>query len=156
MSRYEYDCPLRWSDMDAFKHVNNARFMTLYEEARASLMFLHARRLGLHTLEAGTVISRHEVDYLRPVSYGDAVRIDLWIDRMRNASFTVAYELFGNGQLASRARSILVPYDLAAGRPRRLTTAERDFLSVWQDVPRSAGQDVPAAVEPAGPGVRPR
>ncbi len=150
MARYRFDCPLRWSDMDVFKHVNNARFMTLYEEARASLMFLQARRLGLHSLESGTVISRHEVDYLRPVNYGDEVRIDLWIARMRNASFEVAYELFGNDQLASRAHSVLVPYNLAAGRPRRLTVAEREFLSAWQDEP--AGQDEPSVGGSGEPG----
>jgi acyl-CoA thioester hydrolase len=131
MARYSYDCPVRWSDLDAFGHVNNARFLTLYEEARAALMFLAARAEGLTTLEAGTVIARHEVDYLRPVDFGEPVRIELWLSEIRNASFRVSYELFDDGQLASRATSVLVPYDLAAGRPRRLSTAERDFLSRW-------------------------
>jgi acyl-CoA thioester hydrolase len=131
MARYSYDCPVRWSDLDAFGHVNNARFLTLYEEARAALMFLAARAEGLTTLEAGTVIARHEVDYLRPVDFGEPVRIELWLSEIRNASFRVSYELFDAGRLASRATSVLVPYDLAAGRPRRLSTAERDFLSRW-------------------------
>jgi acyl-CoA thioester hydrolase len=131
MARYSYDCPVRWSDLDAFGHVNNARFLTLYEEARAALMFLAARAEGLTTLEAGTVIARHEVDYLRPVDFGEPVRIELWLSEIRNASFRVSYELFDDGQLASRATSVLVPYDLAAGRPRRLSTAEREFLSRW-------------------------
>lgn len=133
MARYSYDCPVRWSDLDAFGHVNNARFLTLYEEARAALMFLAARAEGLTTLEAGTVIARHEVDYLRPVDFGEPVRIELWLSEIRNASFRVSYELFDDGQLASRATSVLVPYDLAAGRPRRLSTAERDFLSRWTE-----------------------
>ncbi|GIL27639.1 acyl-CoA thioesterase [Actinocatenispora comari] len=133
MARYSYDCPVRWSDLDAFGHVNNARFLTLYEEARAALMFLAARAEGLTTLEAGTVIARHEVDYLRPVDFGEPVRIELWLAEIRNASFRVSYELFDAGRLASRATSVLVPYDLAAGRPRRLSTAEREFLSRWTE-----------------------
>lgn len=133
MARYSYDCPVRWSDLDAFGHVNNARFLTLYEEARAALMFLAARAEGLTTLEAGTVIARHEVDYLRPVDFGEPVRIELWLAEIRNASFRVSYELFDAGRLASRATSVLVPYDLAAGRPRRLSTAEREFLSRWME-----------------------
>ena len=135
MGRFLFDCPLRWSDMDAYRHVNNARFLTLYEEARAALMFLAARKEGLTSLEAGTVIARHEVDYLRPVDYGEAVRIELWITDIRNASFRARYELYDEEVLASRATSLLVPYDLAAGRPRRLTVAEREFLSRWQDEP---------------------
>ncbi|BCJ31404.1 acyl-CoA thioesterase [Actinocatenispora sera] len=132
MARYSYDCPVRWSDLDAFGHVNNARFLTLYEEARAALMFLAARAEGITTLEAGTVVARHEVDYLRPVDFGEPVRIELWLSDIRNASFRVSYELFDAGRLASRATSVLVPYDLAAGRPRRLSGTEREFLSCWQ------------------------
>lgn len=139
MARFRHDCAVRWSDMDAFGHVNNARFLTLYEEARAALMFLKARAAGLTSLEAGTVIVRHEIDYLRPVDYGEPVRIELWIPRIRNASFEVAYELYDDGRLASRAVSVAAPYDLAAGRPRRLSEEESAFLAGWADDGTVAG-----------------
>ena len=103
--RFIYDVAVRWSDMDAYGHVNNARFLTLYEEARVAMFFVAARAQGLTTFEDGIVISRHEIDYLRPVDYGDPVRIELWISELRAASFTVAYELFDGDVLASRARS---------------------------------------------------
>lgn len=131
MTRYTYHCPLRWSDMDAFGHVNNARFLTLYEEARVALMFDAAREAGVTSLEAGVVIARHEVDYLRPVGYGQPVRIDMWLEEIRPSRFVVAYELFAGDAVASRARSVCVPFDLAAGRPRRLSDAEREFLKPW-------------------------
>jgi len=148
VGRFTYRCALRWSDMDAYGHVNNARFLTLYEEARVALMFTAARDAGLTSFEDGIVISRHEVDYLRPVDYGDGVRIDLWISEIRPSRFVVDYELFasasssgivstlaaptdGQGELASRARSVCVPFDLAAGRPRRVSAEEREFLSPW-------------------------
>ncbi len=129
--RYVYDCPVRWSDMDVYGHVNNARMLTLYEEARVALMFVGAREHGLTSLEEGVVIYRHEVDYLRPVDYGRAVRIEMWIDELRPSRFTVGYELFSGDVLASRARSVCVPFDLVAQRPRRLTDAEREFLAPW-------------------------
>lgn len=152
--RYSYDCVLRWSDLDAFGHVNNARFLTLYEEARVALMFTGARRYGLRSFAEGVVIFRHEVDYLRPVDYhavaagadgsgpagprsdgwpatGPSVRIEMWVEEVRVSRFVIAYELFTDGALASRARSVCVPYDLVAGRPRRLTDAEREFLRPW-------------------------
>jgi acyl-CoA thioester hydrolase len=115
--------------MDAFGHVNNARFLTLYEEARVAMMFIGAREIGLTSLEAGVIIVRHEIDYLRPVDYGDPVRIETWIEDVKAARFTVAYELFDGDVLASRARSVCAPYDLSEQRPRRLTEAERAFLS---------------------------
>ena len=129
--RYVYHCPVRWSDMDVYGHVNNARILTLYEEARVDLMFKGARERGLTSFEAGIVISRHEVDYLRPVDYGDPVRIEMWIEEIRPSRFTVAYELLDHGAVASRARSVCVPFDLERGTPRRLSEAERSFLQEW-------------------------
>jgi acyl-CoA thioester hydrolase len=117
--------------MDAYGHVNNARFLTLYEEARVAMMFTAARDAGVSSLEQGIVIARHEIDYVRPVDYGHPVRIEMWLDEIRPSRFVVAYELFDDGAVASRARSVCVPFDLAAGRPRRLSAAEREFLTPW-------------------------
>jgi len=135
--RFVYHCTLRWSDLDAYGHVNNARFLTLYEEARVAMMFAGGRARGVESFADGVVIRRHEVDYLRPVDYAlgrstveaaPTVRIELWVEEIRAASFTVAYELYDGDVLASRARSVLVPFDLAAQRPRRISAAERAFL----------------------------
>jgi acyl-CoA thioester hydrolase len=131
MSRFVYRCALRWSDMDVYGHVNNARFLTLYEEARVAMMFVGARERGLTSFEAGIVIFRHEVDYLRPVDYGDPVRIEMWIDEIRPSRFTVCYELFDGDTVASRARSVCVPFDLERQTPRRLSPAERAFLEPY-------------------------
>jgi acyl-CoA thioester hydrolase len=113
--------------MDAYGHVNNARFLTLYEEARVALMFREPPPGGLGPV----VISRHEVDYLRPVDYADPVRIELWVEELRASRFVIGYELFGKEAVAGRARSICVPFDVTTGRPRRLTASEREFLTPW-------------------------
>ncbi|MBY8873246.1 acyl-CoA thioesterase [Micromonospora sp. PLK6-60] len=136
--RFVYHCALRWSDLDAYGHINNARFLTLYEEARVALMFAGGRAWGVGSFADGVVIRRHEVDYLRPVDYAlgrataeaaPAVRIELWISEIRAARFTVDYELYDGDVLASRARSVLVPFDLSTQRPRRISADERAFLS---------------------------
>ncbi|GAA1415135.1 acyl-CoA thioesterase [Catellatospora coxensis] len=129
--RFTYHCALRWSDLDAYGHVNNARFLTLYEEARVAMMFVGAREAGVTSFEDGIVVSRHEVDYLRPIDYGDPVRIELWVEDLKPSRFTVCYELFDGDLLASRARSVLVPYDLDKQRPRRMSEAEQSFLKPW-------------------------
>jgi acyl-CoA thioester hydrolase len=126
-----YDVALRWSDMDAYGHVNNARFLTLYEEARVAMFFVGAKSHGLGSFEEGIVIARHEVDYLKPVDYRDPVRVEITIAAMRAASFTVAYEMYDADVLVSRAKSVCVPYNLEQGYPRRLSEAERDFLKPY-------------------------
>lgn len=90
--RFVYHCTLRWSDLDAYGHVNNSRFLTLYEEARVALMFAGGRAWGVGSFADGVVIRRHEVDYLRPVDYAlgrataeaaPTVRIELWVEEIR-------------------------------------------------------------------------
>ena len=130
-SRFIHDVAVRWSDMDAYGHVNNAVFLTLLEEARVAMFFVGARAHGLGSFEEGIVIARHEIDYRRPVDYGSPVRVEMWISVLKAASFTVDYELFAGEVLACRARSVCVPYNLAQGHPRRLHDAEREFLEPY-------------------------
>jgi len=148
--RYVYHCALRWSDLDAYGHVNNARFLTLYEEARVALMFAGGRAWGVGSFADGVVISRHEIDYLRPVDYAlgrataehaPQVRIEMWVEELRPSRFTIGYELFDGVALASRARSVIVPFDLAHQRPRRLTEQERAFLRPYLVEPPTGAAD---------------
>jgi acyl-CoA thioester hydrolase len=44
----------------------------------------------------------------------------------------VDYEFFATDRLASRAKSICVPFDLATSRPRRLSDDERKYLEPWR------------------------
>ncbi|MEU5906136.1 thioesterase family protein [Micromonospora sp. NPDC047527] len=138
--RFVYHCTLRWSDLDAYGHVNNSRFLTLYEEARVALMFSGGRAWGVGSFADGVVIHRHEVDYLRPVDYAlgrataeaaPTVRIELWVEEIRASRFTVAYEMYDGEVLASRARSVLVPFDLTRQVPRRISAEERAFLLTY-------------------------
>jgi acyl-CoA thioester hydrolase len=136
MARHTAHCQIRWSDMDAFGHVNNARYLTLFEEARTELIARTATEAGLSGLLGGVVVARHEIDYLQPIDYQpDPVRIDTWLVEVRNASFRVGYEMFDHdgGQIVARARTLMVPYDLTASRPRRLTAEEKAFLQKWLD-----------------------
>ncbi len=125
--------------MDAFGHVNNARYLTLFEEARTELIARAPAADGLGGLMSGVLVARHEIDYLRQIDYAtEPVRIDVWVEQVRNASFTVAYELYdreaaadGSLPVACRARTLLVPYDLAATRIRRLVPREQEWLRGW-------------------------
>ncbi|GAB3222968.1 thioesterase family protein [Glycomyces halotolerans] len=133
MGRFIAEPALRWSDMDAFGHVNNNQYMVLLEEARVAMMFTVAEQAGVPGFRQGVVVARHEVDYILPVTVPADVRVEVWVEKVGNASFTFAYEVFADGKLCARARSVLVPYDTAEGRPRRITEDERAFLRRWQD-----------------------
>ncbi|MDT0342812.1 thioesterase family protein [Streptomyces sp. DSM 44938] len=120
--------------MDAFGHVNNVVFLRYLEEARIDFMFRLAREAASGAFTGGSVVARHEIDYLRPLVHRhEPLTIETWIVGIGGASVTVAYEIKDDETLFARAQTIVVPYDLERERPRRLTAEERTFLEKYRD-----------------------
>ncbi|WP_026421272.1 acyl-CoA thioesterase [Actinokineospora inagensis] len=126
----------RWSDMDVYGHVNHAHTVTLLEEARIDLLFHEAARRGAHDLARGVVVAKLTVEYRAPLfANGGALRVEMSVREIRAAYFVMDYSIRGgpaeSDQVAVTASTTLAPYDLAEGKPRRITDAERDFLAAW-------------------------
>ncbi|MFH8340483.1 acyl-CoA thioesterase [Streptomyces sp. AM6-12] len=125
--RHIYACPLRWSDMDAYGHVNNAVFIRYLEEARINFLFRPDKEF-----QQGSVVARHEIDYKRQLVHRHhPVDIELWVTEIRAASFTIAYEVKDADAVYVRATTVVVPFDFEAQRPRRITAQEREFLGQY-------------------------
>jgi acyl-CoA thioester hydrolase len=129
---YRVDVPLRWSDMDAYGHVNNVQFLRLLEDARVigfQEWFGNERDL----LTEGVVVARHEIEYLAPLDFRHApISVEMWATKISGSSFNLAYEVgdpadFGHATYA-RAETTLVAYDFATATPRRLRPDERAVL----------------------------
>jgi acyl-CoA thioester hydrolase len=134
MLRFAYRCPLRWADMDAYGHINNVAFLRYLEEARIDFMFRLAPGEGSATFSGGSVVARHEIDYLRPLVHRhEPVTIETWVTGMTAASMTLGYEVKDAQVLYARASTVVVPYNLAEQRPRRMTAAEKAFLEQYRD-----------------------
>ncbi|GGM63676.1 thioesterase [Longimycelium tulufanense] len=135
----------RWSDMDAFGHVNHANTVVLLEEARVAMLFVEGARHGVTGMARGMVVARLSVDYHAPLVHnGEPVRIQIAVRDLRAASFVLDYSVHGGRQdtdpVVASAHTLMAPYDVAAGRPRRLTDAERDFLAGFHCGGGRAGQ----------------
>jgi acyl-CoA thioester hydrolase len=130
-SRYLAQVRVRWSDLDAFGHVNNARTVTLLEEARVDWLFVEAARHGVDRLTDGIVVSRLQIDYRRSIGFGLPVEVSMGISDLAAASFTVDYRVDVAGELAATASTVLVPVSPVTFRPRRLDAAERRFLTTY-------------------------
>lgn len=150
MARFIARCAMRWSDMDAYGHVNNTAYLAYLEQARVSMFFDRYDS----SFSRGTVVSHHEITYLRPVVYHpEPLRLELWVDRIRGASFNVLYDVFDGDTLAAQARTTLVTFDFDTDRPRRLTTEERAILDEYIDrSAESAGDTADAAATRQGAG----
>lgn len=129
MARFCHDVHMRWSDMDAYRHINNSAYLQYLEQARVAMFFDRHE-----SFSTGTVVARQEIDYLCPVVYHpEPLRVEVWVDDVRGAHFTVRYEVSDRGRLAARAATVCVTFDFATERPRRLTAEERELLCGFAD-----------------------
>jgi acyl-CoA thioester hydrolase len=128
--------PLRWTDQDAYRHLNHARAVTVLEEARIDLFFDRAAEDGVRGFAAGLLVAELNVAYRRQVPYrATPLRVAMMVDERRAASFRIRYALHdgpnGDDPVAIEAWTRMAIYDLVAGRPRRLDPSERAFLARW-------------------------
>lgn len=129
MSRYVTQVRVRWSDLDAFGHVNNARTVTLLEEARVDWLFTDASQHGVDRITEGIVVAHLEIDYKRPIGMKLPVIVSMGVTKLGVASFAIDYVLSQAGATAATASTVLVPVDPATFRPRRMDERERVYLS---------------------------
>ncbi len=113
---------VRWDDIDAFGHVNNAKYLTYIQEAR----FLWSPLLEM-------VVAKAEVDYLVPIYVGGRFYdITLWVERIGNSSFTLGYEVIGdNGVVHAKVKTVQVAVSMETKKSRPLTDSEREFLKQY-------------------------
>lgn len=119
--------PLRWVDLDAQGHVNNAIIADYLQEARVRFL-LEGENAAL--LGHGTLVVGHQVEYLAPVGFGnDPVEVRLWVGDVGASRFTIGYQVVQDGVVAARAHTVLCIFDFDAGRPRRMTPDERRWFA---------------------------
>jgi acyl-CoA thioester hydrolase len=140
---HRYVCPMRWGDMDAQAHVNNAAFVDYLQEARVD--YLLAGPPAMHQLlDTGVLVVQHQIEYLRPVRFHDrGLAIDLWVDSVGGSRFQIGYEVRDDDEVAIRARTTGAPYDLAGGGLRRLTPDERAIFAAGREDGHEPLPDLP-------------
>ena len=125
--RREIRLPLRFRDVDAFGHVYHAEYLTLLDEARTRWF----RETVAFDEPGAYVVARIEIDYVSPLVLDDAeVLATFAVERVGATSVTLAETLSApDGRVVARVRTVTVRHDLAAGRSRPLTDAEKDRLA---------------------------
>ena len=126
-----YPITVRWSDMDAYAHVNNVQYLRFFEEARV-YAFKHWFGQERDLINEGMLVVSQAIDYLLPLEFAYApARVAVWCCDVGAASFELGYAVAGpegDDTVYARGRVTLVAYDLDGQRPRRLGEAERAAL----------------------------
>jgi acyl-CoA thioester hydrolase len=134
--RYTATTHVRWDDLDAMGHVNNAKYLTYVQEARVEMLWRTRTDAGLEPVLSEMVVAHAEVDYLLPINEGALdIACDIWIGKIGGASFDMFYELRSSLGLHARVKTVQVGVDTATMKSRRLTDEERDYLLQYQELP---------------------
>jgi YbgC/YbaW family acyl-CoA thioester hydrolase len=125
---HEKRIEIRWRDMDAFRHVNNAVYATYLEECRDEWA---ERTLGEDGDLWGFVLARVAIDFRRELTQDDdALVVRTRLVRIGTSSLTFREEIVSlAGWVAAEAESVVVARDSDIGRSRPLTDAERSALT---------------------------
>lgn len=122
---------VRWSDMDLNGHVNNARVVTLLEEARIQWR-AQLEHIAPVDRENQTVVASPQLDYLAPTEYGSDVDVEITVARIGTRSYTLNYAGSQDGTQVFKASTVMVPTEQKGAGARPLTEAERQELCTYQ------------------------
>ena len=135
MSRFAWPfvltLPVRFRDLDAMGHVNNAVYLTFLEQARNDMYLALTGHEDAADLEGGLdfVVARAEVDFVAPVRHGDELTVTVTPERVGRSSFSLTYEATrDDGVVALRARTVQVCYDWTAGASKPVPSSVRAAL----------------------------
>lgn len=130
MNPYPYSCAVqvRFADIDAMDHVNNAVLVTYLEVARTALW---RDRIGTSgsARDFPFIVARIAVDYRAPIHLDDLVRVEVAVAHVGRSSFTLAYRVTASGRLAAEAESVQVAYDYTTATARPIDEELRARLA---------------------------
>ena len=84
--------PIRWGDMDAYRHVNNTVYFRYMEQTRISWIDTWGRT-GNATDEEGPVIATASCQFRRPLKYPGSIEIRLYAGKIGRSSLPTYYEI---------------------------------------------------------------
>lgn len=108
--------PIRWSDMDAYQHVNNARYMTYMEAARIHL-FEQLVEEDWQTTPSGPVLASLSCNFRQPVTYPATLEIGTCVVKIGRRSFELRHQMYleNTDTLVADAVSVVVWMERATG-----------------------------------------
>jgi acyl-CoA thioester hydrolase len=129
-----YSAQVRWSDADVMGHVNHARYLSFFEDARMTLLASSPSGLAGATGDRGYIAARVAVDYQSPATFypGVMLRVETRISAIGTTSWTFDQQLYDGDVKIARCECVLVAYSYANEKPRPLEADERAFWESHQ------------------------
>ena len=121
---------VRWGDMDALGHVNNAEYLRYFEQSR--IVWLEALGYPTNGEGDGPILAKATVTYLKPIVYPSEIEVRLFVTRVGNTSFTCGADIVNGRDATERfteGEFVIVWVDYAAGKSVSLPDKLRAVLA---------------------------
>jgi acyl-CoA thioester hydrolase len=114
MFRHKTKIEIRYADMDAFNHVNNANYLTYLEIARVSY-FDDVADWKYDWSKKGIILAKAEINFIIPIYFRDEISIQTRCSRLGTKSFDLEYRIVrmqhDQEQLMADGITVMVAYD---------------------------------------------
>ena len=136
LSNYKYKTPIpiRFSDMDAFGHVNNAIYLTYFEIARSNYW---RDIIGWDWNETGIILGRSEINYLKPIMINDVIACYVRTTRIGNSSFDVMHVLVKvtehGEEICTTGKTVCISYDYHANKSVPIPGKQRQSMIEYDE-----------------------
>ncbi len=138
MEQFHFYQPIqiRYNDIDAQGHVNNAKYVTYIEFAR----FRYITEVGLWDggsfLDLGLIVADAHVSYLAPIKLGQEIRVGVRVSKIGIKSMTLEYQIEDSkdGRVLATAETIMVSFNYKSQSTTLVSKTWRELISKFEGV----------------------
>ena len=137
MSEFKFFHPVevRYGDLDPQGHLNNAKYLTFFEQARVHYLI----QLGLFTtdqsfMSIGVIVADAHITFLAPIHFGDEVKVGVRTSKLGNKSMTIEQNIVNsaNGQEMAKGEIIAVAFDYQSKKTISVPDEWREKISEFE------------------------
>lgn len=133
---YKIEIPTRFSDMDMFGHVNNAVYLTYFEQARSNYW---RDIINWDWKLTGIIVAKAEVTYIRPILLNEKVFAYVRTSKLGNTSWDIEYLLVcekegGELLLKTTGKTIQVAMNYETNKPTAIPEKEREMMKLYDKI----------------------
>jgi acyl-CoA thioester hydrolase len=134
--RFFHPMEVRWADVDSRQHVNNARYFTYMEQARARYFEHLGLWDGKDLDQWGSVVAEARCTFVEPIFYGQVIKVGVNTTRLGDKSMDMAYSLRDDatGRELARGMSVQVSYDYDSLQAVRVPDPWRRAIVAFEEL----------------------
>jgi len=134
--RFYYPMVVRYGDLDAQGHVNNARYLTYMEQARVGYFTHLGLWDGRSFLDTGVILADVHITFRQPILLGQDIRVGVRVCKLGNKSLDVeqSIEDTSTGQIMASASLVLVSFNYRTQQSIPILPAWRKSIAIFENL----------------------